>query len=201
MEGATITFTNAVSYRSYRLLVLTVRDTVLANSFQLAEIELYSSDSGTPFCAGDGSAAPCPCANSSPVGSQSGCLSSLGTGGKLVATGTPSLASDTLVLEGNGMPNSSALYFQGTQQLNGGAGVVFGDGLRCAGGPILRLGVTTNVAGASHYPGVGGIPVSIRGQIGTPGVRTYQVWYRNAAPFCSASTFNLTNGWSTTWMP
>jgi hypothetical protein len=33
------------------------------------------------------------------------------------------------------------------------------------------------------------------------GTRTYQVWYRNAAAFCTASTFNLTNGWRTTWGP
>jgi hypothetical protein len=34
-----------------------------------------------------------------------------------------------------------------------------------------------------------------------PGVRTYQAWYRNAAVFCTASTFNLSNGYSITWTP
>jgi hypothetical protein len=34
-----------------------------------------------------------------------------------------------------------------------------------------------------------------------PGVRTYQAWYRNAAAFCTASTFNLTNGVQLTWGP
>ncbi|MEY4775009.1 MAG: hypothetical protein RIT40_2044, partial [Planctomycetota bacterium] len=29
----------------------------------------------------------------------------------------------------------------------------------------------------------------------------YQVWYRNAAAFCSAETFNLTNGVLATWSP
>jgi hypothetical protein len=32
-------------------------------------------------------------------------------------------------------------------------------------------------------------------------VRTYQCWYRNAASFCTPSTFNLTNGWQATWAP
>jgi len=41
--------------------------------------------------------------------------------------------------------------------------------------------------------------VSQRGLVTTPGLRTYQVWYRNAAAFCSASTFNLTNGLSVSW--
>jgi hypothetical protein len=29
----------------------------------------------------------------------------------------------------------------------------------------------------------------------------YQIWYRNAGAFCSASTFNLSNGYSVTWTP
>jgi hypothetical protein len=33
-------------------------------------------------------------------------------------------------------------------------------------------------------------------------IRTYQCWYRNADPlFCTASTFNLTNGVEVTWIP
>ncbi|MCY2959186.1 MAG: hypothetical protein NTY35_03390 [Planctomycetota bacterium] len=31
--------------------------------------------------------------------------------------------------------------------------------------------------------------------------RSDQVWYRNAAAFCTASTFNLTNGLSAVWVP
>jgi len=97
------------------------------------------------------------------------------------------------------MPNSSALYFQGTGQVNGGMGVAFGDGLRCVGGTVLRLKVVTNAAGSSQYPQAGDPSVSVRGQITMPGVRNYQVWYRNAASFCTSQTFNLSNGWSVTW--
>ncbi|MEY2745111.1 MAG: hypothetical protein RL112_153, partial [Planctomycetota bacterium] len=95
-----------------------------------------------------------------------------------------------------------ALYFQGTTQAASGAGTAFGDGLRCAAGSVIRLGTTLNVAGASTYPNATGtIPVSIKGAT-TPGAtRTYQVWYRNASAFCTPSTFNLTNGLSTTWLP
>jgi hypothetical protein len=156
---------------------------------------------GTVFCRGDGSATACPCGNNSPVGNDEGCLSSLGTGGKLVGTGTPSLAADTLLLTGTGMPNSSALYFQGTSQQGGGLGSAFGDGLRCAGGTVIRLGTKANTAGASQYPAAGDSPVSVRGLVGAPGTRTYQVWYRNAAAFCTSSTFNLSNGWEVTWAP
>jgi hypothetical protein len=90
------------------------------------------------------------------------------------------------------------LYFQGTTQQS----VVFGDGLRCAGGAVMRLGVEQNVAGASQYPGAGNPPVSVRGLVpATGGVREYQCWYRNAAVFCTPSSFNLSNGLEITWQP
>jgi hypothetical protein len=157
---------------------------------------------GTPYCLGDGSGTACPCGNNSVVGNGQGCLSSLGVGGKLAASGSPSVTNDSLVLAGTSMPNSSCLYFQGTTQLASGAGAVFGDGLRCAGGTVIRLGTKTNVAGTSQYPTGADAHVSIKGAIPAGGgTRTYQVWYRNAAVFCTPSTFNLTNGLSLAWMP
>ena len=119
----------------------------------------------------------------------------------MAGSGIPSLSADTVTLAGINMPNSSALYFQGTTQQLSGAGAVFGDGLRCAGGSVVRLGTRTNSAGASGYPNAGEPSVSVRGLITTPGTRTYQVWYRNSAAFCTASTFNLTNGVEITWNP
>ncbi len=157
--------------------------------------------SGQGFCFGDGSGTACPCGNASAVGAGAGCLSSLGTGAKLTAAGTPSLSADNIVLAGVGMPDSSALYFQGTMQVNGGMGAAFGDGLRCAGGSVVRLKPVTNAGGSSHYPAAGDPPVSVRGQIAAPGTFEYQVWYRNAASFCTSATFNLSNGLSLTWIP
>ena len=97
------------------------------------------------YCAGDGSGIACPCGNASPVGNDEGCLTSLGVGGRLRASGVASIAADTLELLGTQMPNSSALYFQGTTAQSGGLGVVFGDGLRCVGGTVIRLGTKANV--------------------------------------------------------
>ncbi len=156
---------------------------------------------GTLFCFGDGSGTPCPCANNSLPADQEGCLSSLGTGGRLRGMGVASITADTLVLSGTRMPSSSALYFQGLTQQNGGLGAVFGDGLRCAGGTVTRLGTKTNVAGASQYPAGADLPVSVRGGVTAPGTRTYQIWYRNAAAFCTAATFNLSNGIEINWTP
>jgi len=163
------------------------------NGFQLVLGASYPA-----ACSGDGSGTACPCANTGGAGR--GCANSIDpTGGLLVASGTASVAADTLVLQGSGMPNASALYFQGTTATAGGLGAAFGDGLRCAGGAVIRLGTKTNASGASQFP-VGGDPlISVRGVV-TPGdQRVYQVWYRNAASFCTTDTFNLTNGVRVTW--
>jgi hypothetical protein len=157
--------------------------------------------SSMSFCFGDGTATACPCGNSGASGH--GCASSASaSGAQLQASGNASVSNDTLILAGSGMPNSAVLYFQGTGQNASGLGTAFGDGLRCAGGTIVRLGVETNVAGASQYPSGNDMPISVRGQIPLAGgVRTYQGWYRNAAPYCTPSTFNLTNGIQITWQP
>ncbi len=163
------------------------------NGFQFVQ------DSGpNGFCFGDGTAAACPCGNSGAPGR--GCANSVNAnGGRLLVQGVASVGGDTVALVGDGMPDSSALYFQGTSQQSGGAGVAFGDGLRCAGGTIVRLGTKTNVAGASSYPTGADLSVSVRGNVIAGDTRTYQVWYRNAAAFCTPSTFNLTNGVQITW--
>jgi hypothetical protein len=153
------------------------------------------------YCLGDGSGTQCPCGNNSSPLASAGCLHSLGTGGKIVALGSPSISADTLSISGANMPNSSALYFQGTNQVNAGLGAVFGDGLRCVGGSVTRLATLTNTGGGSAYPGAGDPPVSVKG-VNAPGnIRMYQCWFRNAASYCNAETFNVTNGWRLVWMP
>jgi hypothetical protein len=159
-----------------------------------------SAPAPTPFCFGDGSGTACPCANNGTAGN--GCASSVNANGANLAwTGTASIANDTLVLQGTGMPSSSALYFQGTVQVSAGAGGTFGDGKRCAGGSVIRLGTKTNVGGSSAYPEVGNPSVHVKGSCNAGDVREYQCWYRNAAAFCTPSTFNLTNGLEVTWAP
>jgi YVTN family beta-propeller protein len=154
---------------------------------------------GVGFCFGDGTGCACPCGNESPNGAGAGCLNSTGVGGKLTASGSPSLSSDTLVLGGSQMTNSLCVYFQGTLRENDAIGSPLGDGLLCAGGAIVRLGTTNNSGGASTYPFGAEPPVSIQGAVLVPGTRTYQVIYRNSASFCTNSTSNYTNGWSVFW--
>ncbi len=154
----------------------------------------------TPFCFGDGSGTPCPCGNNGAAGN--GCANSVfSVGGNLQSSGLASISADSLLLLGSNMPNSSALYFQGTSQQAGGAGAAFGDGKRCAGGSVIRLGTKVNFNGQSSYPEILDPQISVRGMITSgPTTRTYQIWYRNAAAFCTPDTFNLTNGLSVTWV-
>ncbi len=156
------------------------------------------AESTVPFCFGDGAGTACPCGNAGATGR--GCANSIEpSGARLGGTGSPRTSADTFVLLGDGMPNSSALYFQGTSAVSGGAGIPFGDGLRCAGGSTLRLGTQQNVSGASRYPEPGDASISVHGLVTAGDVRLYQVWYRNAAAFCTTSTFNLSNGLQVTW--
>ncbi len=165
-----------------------------------AAVDVPGGATSLAFCFGDGTGAACPCGNNGSAGN--GCASSVNANGaNLAATGTASISGDTFALVGTGMPNSSALYFQGTSQAAGGAGTVFGDGKRCAGGTTIRLGTKTNAGGASQYPVGADQSISIRGANAAGNVRTYQCWYRNAAVFCTVDTFNLTNGRQVTWAP
>jgi hypothetical protein len=187
-DGRSAPFTTTGSFFTSRALVGSVT---------------YTQNSGpVAYCAGDGSGTACPCGNSGATGN--GCANSVNANGaSLGASGTASIASDSLVLSGAGMPNGAALYFQGTVRVAGGAGAAFGDGLRCAGGTVIRLNApVTNMSGMSQYPGAGDPSISVRGMTAAGDVRDYQCWYRSADPmFCTPATYNLTNALEVTWLP
>lgn len=138
----------------------------------------------------------CPCSDGS--SSFGGCDNSVNaSGGALASSGEARITSDTLVLSGSGMTNSNALYYQGTTFSY--VSSVYGDGLRCVAGSIVRLGTRTNASGASSVPSPGGTPVSAVGGVVAPGQRFYQVVYRDVGSFCTPSTFNTTNGIAILW--
>ena len=125
----------------------------------------------------------------------------MGLGGMLRGSGSAHLTSDQLVLTATQTPNAAAVYFQGTASVAQGAGLVFGDGLRCAGGTLVRIGMPIAAGNQSQSPGPGESPISLRGAVTTPGPRRYQVGYRDPPGFCTAGSFNLTNGLIVTWAP
>lgn len=166
---------------------------------------------GTPACFGDGSAGNCPCANFGLPGN--GCAnSSDASGAHLEASGAtradPITGVDTLVLHASGMPpTATAIYLQGSALLVPGAQL--GDGIRCAGGTLLRLAVVPSSAGASQYPGPGDFPICARSAqlgdvvLGSGLVRHYQAWYRDPVQsFCPdppGKNYNVTNATSVGW--
>lgn len=154
---------------------------------------------GSALCFGDGTGAACPCGNtaSQPIG----CLNSILQGGRLRGRGNASVASDTLELWMSGLPEGAdLLVFQGSAAVNGGAGAAFGDGLRCAGGSVVRLARTSIGFGWARTPGPSETPLSVRGFV-TPGTtRVYQARYLDGPSPCTGSLeANYSNAYVVTW--
>lgn len=163
---------------------------------------------GVPYCAGDGMdpavTTMCPCTNWGWLGR--GCANStfLSRGANLFALGT--VSPDTVSLYSTSVPDPTLMVFlQGNQSVP--TGVVFGDGIRCISGTIVRLG-TRNAAGGASYPLPGDPSITARsaarGDPIAPGTtRNYQAWYRDAVPgFCPSplgGDLNVSNGVRITW--
>ncbi len=143
---------------------------------------------GTSYCAGSASLV-CPCGNQGGAGE--GCANSTGAGAVLSASGGLTVVPDVLQFACSGLiPGQPVLLFSANNQVNGGLGALFGDGLRCAGGSVQRLGVRVpNAAGeASWGPGL-----ATAGGWAPGDTRRFQTWYRDPAGPCG-SGFNLSNG-------
>ena len=155
------------------------------------------------MCAGDGTLAACPCANTG-VGGH-GCENSVGTGGGLLGW-SGNTVPDTLVLGASGLlPNATSIFLQGTSNV---APVAFGDGLRCTGGVLKRLYTKNASGGAVSAPGPGDPSITQRSAaLGDPipigDRRYYQVYYRDpSAGFCpapSGGTYNITGSLRVFW--
>ncbi len=147
---------------------------------------------GTPFC--DGTSGLCPCGNNGGPGR--GCTNSTGAGAGLEGAETDGITNDDLELTVfNVRPGASVLLFFGTGTVGGGFGTPFGDGLRCVGGSVTRVGVQFADATGSLTYGPG-----LAAQYGWSVGQTvyFQGWYRNVQGPCGGG-FNLTNGLQVTF--
>jgi len=152
---------------------------------------------GTPFCFGDGSGSVCPCGNAG--GSGAGCANSTGAGAVLDSGGSDSAGADDLTFQASALlPGQPALLFAGHNAVNGGDGIPFGDGLRCAGQNVVRLGVRVPDANgsASWGPGLGAA-----GGWSAGDTRYFQAWYRDPSGGPCGAGFNLSNGVEVTFTP
>ncbi len=144
---------------------------------------------GVPFCFGDGTGLLCPCGNTGLT--DEGCSNSLGFGGTLHGSGSVSVTADDLSFVAENMISGKlALLFAGRNSLGGGSGLLFGDGLRCTGGGVVRLGmqVVGATGTASWGPGLGAA-----GGWGAGDTRYFQVWYQDTTSSPCAWSFNTTH--------
>jgi hypothetical protein len=160
-----------------------------------------SMDAATTFCTGDGDSGACPCANLGATGR--GCASSFEQqGARLDASGFPSLTNDTLSLQATGVSAAAVTFFAGPSRTPTGGTLLFGDGVRCVTGTLTRLRAFPDAGGVAQIPVASGAPLHVGFSVGAGTPTSYvQALYRNAAPFCTSATFNLTNGLIVTWRP
>jgi len=156
----------------------------------------YAPLGSASFCdAADGSLASCPCAN--PGNPDSGCEIQQTTGGvKLDILCQQTSPLNRATIRGTSFPtmSSPASIVIRAPALDALSPVVFGDGIRCVGTPIVRLAATfANVGTAIHTFG--------HGAMAGAGAFYYQLWFRNTPiMFCDpAAAFNLSNGHTLNW--
>ncbi len=111
-------------------------------------------------------------------------------------TGSTSISADDLVLTCDwAIPNQSGLFFYGLAQIE----VPFGDGYRCVGGSISRLGVAvTDDFGFASLAVDYDDPQTAAAEITVGSTWNFQYWYRD--PITLAG-FNLSNGLNATFVP
>jgi hypothetical protein len=155
------------------------------------------------FCdASDGALASCPCLN--PGSPDTGCDSPIPvqqgggtTGGiRLDVVAQATAPQNAATVTGTGYPSASApaAIALRAAALDPASPVVFGDGLRCVGVPIVRLGAASASGGLStHTFGHGAAAGS--------GTFHYQLWFRSTPiSYCDpVAAFNLSNGRTIAW--
>lgn len=101
-------------------------------------------------------------------------------------------ANDLTFQATNLLPDQPAMLFVGHNTVNNGDGAPFGDGLRCAGGELRRLGVMIpDMTGTADW----GPGLSEQGMFSPGATRRFQVGYRDPTGSPCASGFNLSNGY------
>ena len=157
------------------------------------------------FCLGDGGArsAPCPCSNLGATGH--GCENSASTGGGTLHV-QGSVEPDQVELVAREEPEAAlTIFVQGRSIL--ASPLAQGEGARCIGGALKRLGAKTASGGSAAYPEPGDVAIRTRSRsLGDPiasgTFRYYQAFYRDSASrMCSpaGSTMNTSNAVTVAW--
>ena len=131
-----------------------------------------------------------------------GCSNSNGTfrGGRMIGSGSASVAADDLVLTVDLLPpNKTCLPFRGMNQVGQ---IQMGEGWRCVGSPFYRLPAQNSGAGGTIAVGPGVVASTSSGAHPILSGQTwrFQVWYRDAMSPCGNNT-NVSNGYAVSFVP
>jgi hypothetical protein len=116
---------------------------------------------------------------------------STGNPAHLMITGSDSLADNNFVITAAPVPNQPGIFFYGTTQIN----FPFGNGFRCAGGALQRLGIT--FASGNVLTREASAELIAFGSAGL--TRNFQAWYRD--PAGGGLSFNFSDAASITIQP
>ena len=119
---------------------------------------------------------------------------SIGPGGATIfASGSLSVAAQSLSLSAGPVPNQPGLFYYGPNQVQ----LSFGNGFRCIAGTTFRLPVISASGGVLSYAlDFNSAPAS---GIGSGQTWNFQAWYRD--PLGSGAAFNLTDGLELSFLP
>ena len=157
-------------------------------------------DPGFAFCdCNDVSESPC----TNPAAFEEGCENGTGVGGKMVATGTSSIATDDMVFNITQLPtNNFGLVFMGNGTIPHSP---VDNGSICIGGTAiwrLHVGSTGPLGQFTYGPGIVADANTFPNFVVIMSGDTwnYQTWYRDPGGPCG-QTSNMTNAWSVNFTP
>jgi len=105
------------------------------------------------------------------------------------STGWASFGANNLVLACSGLPGAvNGLFFHGTTSID--PGVPFGNGVRCVGGAVRRLGLVQSVNGVAMQ--AQDLGSSAYGGIVPGSTRYFEFWHRD--PAAGGAAFNASDG-------
>ena len=116
---------------------------------------------------------------------------SSGAAATIEASGSASLAANSLALQASTVPNAPFVFFHGSAQ----AQLPFGDGFLCTTGGLVRLG---QVQIASGGVALAQVDLPSAG-ITAPGVRHFQCWFRDVP--AGGAGFNTSDALTVTFVP
>lgn len=114
---------------------------------------------------------------------------SAGPGALISSSGSTSITANNLVLTATGAPhNQNGIFYFGPNQIM----APFGDGFRCVGGGVMRLGIVNAGPTGTFNKAIDYTNLPGNGHIESGDAWNFQCWYRD--PAAGMSGYNFSNG-------